>query len=539
MGYQSFEFLLFVGVVLIGYYLVPRKWQLWVLALANLSFYLIAGIKYVPFLLVTMVVTFVCGKKIGEVYDAYDEKLKLCTDPKEKKGIRNEAKKEAKKVLMVSLVVAIGLLAVCKYTTFTITNINGILKAFNLAEIKLFKMILPIGISFYTFMALSYVLDIYWKRYKAESNFLLYAVYLSYFPHVVQGPIDRFNEFKAQVQDGVARSYENITFGSQLMLWGFFKKLVVADRLGLFVNHALDNWNTTSGWVLIAAIAVYSIQIYTDFSGCIDIVTGVSEMLGIKLRKNFNHPYFSRNMAEFWRRWHISLQEWFKDYVYYPVSASDFVRNMKKHFKNKGQKRNEELFTSCFPILVVWMITGIWHGAAWNYVAWGMFHASLLIGSRVFEPVFTKINQFFGTDTENFGWYFFQMIRTYILCCIGRVFFIANTLTHAIQLFHRMFTELSIMGFANQVIDLYGKNVVKIVEGVLGMGIADIAIAVVAVFVLLIVDMLQEKIKVRETLAKQNLIFRWMIIYIGLFAVILFGIYGPGYDAASFIYEQF
>lgn len=526
MSYQSFGFILFIGILVPIYYLLGKKLQPWVLVVANLIFYIIAGIQYLPFILITMLSTFLAGKWIGSIYQKADVMLSECNELAEKKTIKNKAKAKAKKVLLFSLFISVGLLIICKYSTFILSNINSLLSLFKVPEIALFKMILPLGISFYTFMALSYVLDIYWKRYKAENNFLYYAVYLSYFPHVVQGPIDRFNEFRAQIENGVSFSYRNLTFGAQLALWGFFKKLVIADRLGILVNEILGNWTQFDGIFIIVAFAVYSIQIYADFSGCIDIVTGVSEMFGIQLRKNFNHPYFSKTMPEFWRRWHISLQEWFKDYIYYPVSTCNFTKRVKKYFKNKEQKRAEEVFASCFPILVVWAITGIWHGASWNYVAWGMFHATLLIGSIVFAPLFQKLNHLFHIDTNTFGWSLWQMLRTFSLCCIGRVFFRADGLKHAFLLLHKMLTQTSPSVLFDKTISL-------------GLSPENIRFAIVSVLILLIVDMLQEKTQIRETLAKQNIVFRWILIFVALFSVIIFGIYGPEYDASTFIYEQF
>ncbi len=526
MSYQSSGFILFSALCLLLYYTIGRKKQIWVLCCANLAFYAIAGIKYIPFIAVTTVVTYLTGKKIGKIYNAAEEKIALCTLPNEKKLLRNEAKAKAKKYLIAGMVVTIALLAVCKYTSFVIVNINSLLSAAGLKQIEMFKMLLPLGISFYTFMALSYVLDIYWKRYKAENNFLTYAAYLTYFPHVVQGPIDRFNEFKAQIKDAVPLNTANLASGAQLAIWGFFKKLVIADRLGLFVDTVFDSWRECDGIIIMLSLAVYSIQIYTDFSGCIDIVRGISEMFGITLRRNFNHPYFSRTMPEFWRRWHISLQEWFKDYVYYPVSASSFTKKVKKHFKNKNKPVAMELFTSCFPILVVWLITGIWHGAAWKYVAWGIYHATLLIASQVFAPLSNKLSHRLRIDTDNFGWHFLQMCRTFILCCIGRIFFRADGLTNAIGMAFGMISKFSLGALFENTFSY-------------GLDIPNTVVAVIGVAVLLVVDILQEKIEIRKTLAKQNLIFRWLIIFAGLFAVIIFGIYGPGYDASSFIYEQF
>lgn len=528
MNYQSLSFFLFSAVVILFYYLLGKKCQRGVLAAANLVFYAVAGIEYLPFIFVTMLATYLSGLGMGRIYSKADDKLKLCETPKEKKEVKAQAKKQAKRFLLLGMFVTIILLVVCKYTTFIIENVNSLLKMMNVPEIKMFDMILPLGVSFYSFMALSYVLDVFWRRYKAEKNFLTYAVYLSYFPHVVQGPIDRFNEFKAQIKDGVALKWENITQGAQLALWGLFKKLVVADRLGILVSHVLGDWENKGGMMLFFTFAVYSIQIYTDFSGCIDIVSGVSEMMGIKLRKNFNHPYFSNTMAEFWRRWHMSLQEWFKDYVYYPVSASEFMRNGKKFFKNKNKMRAMELFSSCVPVVVVWLVTGIWHGAAWKFVAWGLFHAAVLVGSQIFEPLFKKTNDLLRIDTENFGWKFWQMTRTFIICCIGRVFFRANTISDALGMFKIMLTSPGSIG------DFFATT-----ESMYGMAGNVFNVAVISVAILWIVDMLQEKMPLRKTLAKQNLIFRWVLMFGLLFAVLIFGIYGPGYDASSFIYEQF
>lgn len=524
MSYQSLSFIIYSAVVLLVYYTAGRRHQKAVLAVANLVFYAFAGVKYLPFILITMVSTFAAGRKMGAIYDEADEKLKTCRDAAEKKAVRAAAKADAKKSLQFSMAVTILLLAVCKYTGFAITNLNYIGKALSAFEIPMFRMILPLGISFYSFMALSYVLDIYWKRYKAEKDFITYAVYLSYFPHVVQGPIDRFNEFAKQLEQPVLPDYDSLVRGAQLSLWGFFKKLVIADRLGLLVDPVVSAWGEYSGGMLLFIMAVYSIQIYTDFSGCIDIVTGVSEMLGIKLRKNFNHPYFSKTMAEYWRRWHISLQEWFKDYVYYPVSASAFMKKMKKGAKNRFGLRASELVASCVPVFAVWCVTGIWHGAAWKFVLWGMFHAALLIGSQIFEPAFRKGTELLKIRTESPLWQAVQMCRTFFLCCIGRIFFRSPGVSASIGILVRIFTNPSLPSLSKT-------------AGIIGT--ADFTVAIIASLVLLIVDIAGEKTDVRDLLAKQNIFLRWTVIFAVLFAVIFMGIYGPGYSASSFIYEQF
>lgn len=525
MSYQSLEFIIFSIAVLLVYYIVGPKRQRFVLLAANLLFFLFADPRYLPFVVATTLISFFAAKKIGKIYAEADEKIS--TGEGSAKELRTASKKQAKRILLFGLIPVLGMLVICKYTEFFVSNINGLLAAIHMKPIEMFKMIVPIGISFYTFMAVGYVLDIYWKRYPAEQNLITYANFAMYFPHVVQGPIDRFNEFKEQVALGVHFDYDQVASGAQLALWGFFKKLVIADRLGLFVDEVLGAWPKQNGLLLALTFAVYSIQIYADFSGCIDIVSGISEMFGIKLRKNFNHPYFSKSMGEFWRRWHISLQEWFKDYLYFPVSVSSFTKKQKKKLKKKGNKRGAELFATCFPILIVWIVTGIWHGAAWKFLAWGLFHAALLIGSECARPVFEKLNLWLHVNTETFGWKLWQMLRTFILCCVGRIFFRANSISDAFGIIKRILLNSNLGGFLLKPLNAYG------------LSFKSINVALISMLILLVVDNIQERVRIRETLAKENTLFRWIVLLAALLAVIVFGIYGPAFNMSNFIYEQF
>ena len=524
MSYHSIQFLGFVGVVLAVYYTVGRRRQTIVIALSNLAFYALSGLKALPFLLTTALVTFLAAKRIGGIYRAYDARIKAA-EAAERKALRAEAKARAKKALSVGMAVAIGLLVVCKYAAFALENLNAALGLIHLKQLPVFRLLLPLGVSFYTFMALGYLLDVYWKRYPAEESPIAYFAFLSFFPHVVQGPIDRYNDFKRQLEGGVAFSYEKLASGAQLMMWGFFKKLVVADRLGLFVDAAFTHWSRLRGFVLIAAVVTYSVQIYADFSGCIDIVTGVAEMMGISLKRNFNHPYFSRTMGEFWRRWHISLQEWFKDYIYFPVSTSAFVKNTKRRWAKAGRTRAAELFGSCFPILVVWLVSGIWHGAAWKYVVWGLFHAALLIGSAILEPVFAGVNRRLRIDTAHFAWRAWQTLRTFALCCLGRVFFRADDLRTAVAILRKMARP----GIA-------WASLLK--PSTYGMNIDRAIVSAAAVVILIVVDAVQERLPIRETLNRRGIALRWLLAYGCLFAIAIFGMYGHGYGSA-FIYERY
>ncbi|MBQ6843334.1 MAG: MBOAT family protein [Agathobacter sp.] len=525
MSYQSITFLIFSAIVILLYYIVPKKLQRYILLMANVFFYVCSDIKYIPFLTTTLITTYIVGRFIGRVYEKEEMLVKECESPSERKAVKAKHKAKAKKMLMVALILSIGLLAVCKYSLFALENLGGILPKETLSAADELQIIVPLGISFYTFMAVSYVLDVYWKRYKAEKSFISYAVFLTYFPHIVQGPIGRYNRFKAQLPvGGIAFDSKAVAQGAQLVIWGLFKKLVIADRLNIFVSEIYGNYQDYKGLVLVIATVLYSIQIYADFSGCIDIVSGVSEAMGIKLQKNFNHPYFSKTIPEFWRRWHMSLGEWFKDYVYYPVSVSRLVKSVKKHCKIK---RVSELFASCLPIFVVWLITGIWHGASWNYVVWGLYYAVIMITSTVFEPAMQKLKEKFGIDDSRFSWKLFQMSRTFAICCIGRVFFRASDMDAAISIFENMLSGL------------YPKLVFGEKLYTYGLDKDNFMFAMFSIFILWAVDMLQERMNIRQEIAKQGIVFRWTIIFLGIFAVLIFGVYGPGYDASTFIYEQF
>lgn len=527
MSYQSSSFFLFVAAILFVYYRIDKQKQKWVLLIANLLFYVLAGFEYLPFLVITLLASFFVGKYIGKAHKETEASLKNCSTSEEKKQVRHRGKAKAKRILQVGLLIALGLLAICKYTNFVVRNINNVLGLFSGLKIELFNIILPLGISYYTFMAVSYVLDVYWKRYEAESDFVMYAVYLSFFPHIVQGPIDRYNKIKPQIQDGVAYNPQNITFGAQLSLWGLFKKLVIADRLGPFVNEIYSNYGDYRGIIFLLATVFYTIQLYADFSGCVDIATGVGQMFGITIAKNFDHPFFSRTIPEYWRRWHISLMEWFKDYMYYPISSSKFFKNTKKIIKGKGHLKAEAIFTGCFPAFVIWFTTGIWHGAAWKYIVWGMYNAILVAAGIIFADYNKKLTDRLRINTESFMWKVWQIFRTFVLTCIGRVFARADSLLSGIQIWKNAFSELGLGAILGN--NLYSYGITE----------KGFEVLIISVFILFAVDFLQERISIREELAKQSTALRWIIIYVAIFAVLIFGCYGPGYDAAAFIYGKY
>lgn len=531
MSYQSIQFLFFCAVIIVFYYIAGKingRLQKYIIFAANILFYAFSGVKYLAYILLILIISFSVGRILGMQNVRVDSYRTVLNNKADKKYI-DKAKKQGKRYLVVALILMIGVLFVCKYLNFIIANINPVIRLFHLPEIGLFKLIMPLGISFYTFMAVGYVLDVYWKRIPYEKNFIQYGAFLMYFPHIVEGPIERYAHFKEQY-DGVKRipfDTVNLAHGAELLIWGFFKKLVIAERISPFVASIYDKANDNTGLVIIFATFLYAIQIYADFSGCIDIAGGVSKMLGIELTENFRQPYFSRTIPEFWRRWHISLGNWFKDFIYFPVSTSRLVKNVRRNLKKKGYKKMAKIISACIPTIVVWLITGLWHGASWHFVFWGLYYAVLMVLGIILEDTFAGVNKKLHINTENRLWKLWQIIRTFCLCALGRIFFRAPSLKVSFDIFKKIFR-----GFQPGLV---------FTEKLFTFGIdkANFIVLGCAVLVLFIVDLLREHFRIRESLDKVFIVFRWLLIITCLFSVFIFGVYGPNFDASSFIYEQF
>lgn len=488
MSYASIEFLLFVLVLVLIYYIFPKKHRYIVLLIGSLIFYYLFSGKYIVFILLSSVITYFSGKLI----EKYNDKRKL--------------------ILSLSILLNLSFLLVLKYNNFfgDIFRVVGI-------NIPYKKFILPIGISYYTLETISYLTDIYRKRMKAETNYLKVLLFLVYFPQIVEGPIANYSRLSKTLFNTEKFNYDNFVSAFVLIAWGFVKKLVIADRAGIFVSKVFEN--NYGGILLIVGILLYTLQIYADFSGCIDIVSGVSELFGVKLDENFKRPFFSKSIQEFWRRWHITLGTWLKEYIFYPISLSKL--NMKLNLKLRKMKSKyiSRFIITAFPLFFVWFFNGMWHGASFKYVVYGLYYYVLMMIGILLEPVFKKIISIFKINTEVWSYKFFQAVRTILIVCFGMFLFRVDS-----------FKQMGLMIHSNASASLFS----------LGLKKADFALLMVGILVMLVVGVMQEfNINIRKELQKQNLLFKWFIYYIMIFSVIIFGIYGKGYDAASFIYGGF
>lgn len=533
MTFTSFYFLLFFACLLGVYYLVPKRFQLLFLLAASLFFCYFAGGKRM--LLSLFIAT------ISTWYAA----LKMET---------TVLKRRKKLYFYGVLLFNVGILILLKYLNFFVYTGRAIGTIFHVdVPWTGLSFIAPLGVSFYTLQVLGYLIDVSRGTCKAQRSLLRYAAFSCFFPQLVTGPINRYGELQERLYERKSFDYERVTFGLQRIAWGFFKKLVISERMAVIVNTVYGDYQTYNGLYIGFATACFAFQLYTDFSGAMDIALGVSEALGIRMAENFDTPFFSRSISEYWRRWHITLGTWMKDYIFYPVLKSDlFVRIGEKAKQRLGKKRGKKV-PLYLGMVILWFTVGMWHGGAWKYIIGsGLLHCFYIVFGQILEPVFKKLIKLFQVNTDCFSYRLFQGMRTFFLVCIGFVFFRASSFRGAVSMFKAslypniwIFTDGSLLK--------------------LGLDPQDFVVGWISLGALLLVSLLQQKLRmkgtnvvgasnvtgavdtadnygvtgVRKLLSQQNLVFRWLIYYALIFSVIIFGFYGPGYDASEFIYQNF
>lgn len=411
--------------------------------------------------------------------------------------------------LVESIASNLAILGLFKYADFFLRNLNKIMMYFGFGVIeKKFDILLPVGISFYTFQALGYTLDVYRGDIKAEKNIFKYALFVSFFPQLVAGPIERSSNLLAQIQKIETIkvwNFDRIREGFLLIMWGLFQKLVIADRAALLVNTVIRNYQNYGFFEIVLAMILFAFQIYCDFGGYTSIARGAAQIMGFSLMNNFRQPYLAKNIKEFWRRWHISLTTWFTDYLYIPLGGGRRGR-IKKYFN----------------IVVVFGISGLWHGASWNFIMWGLMHAFYQISEDCMGEILKKWN-IQEKSTLTFSSKLRKIVGNFFLVCFAWILFISNSTRHALAIIKQLFSKFQTT------------NIYKI-----GLNRGNWFILIFALSILLLVDILHEKkVSVFEIVNKQEFWFRW-ILYLGLvLMIIMFGIYGSAYDTSTFIYFQF
>lgn len=475
MVFNSLHFLVFFPLVTLVYFALPKRVQ-WVwLLVSSYYFYMCWNAQYALLIALSTVVTYACARIV---------------EREKKRGMRRA-------VLAAGLAINLGILGFFKYYNFfadTLSRAVGVLGVS--LHMPVFDVLLPVGISFYTFQALGYMIDVYRGDIPAERNLFRYALFVSFFPQLVAGPIERSGNLMRQVNEPHAFDYQRVMDGLMIMLLGFFEKLIVADRASIYVNAVYAQWHQAAGWQLMLATVVFAFQIYGDFGGYSHIAIGAAKIMGFDLMKNFRQPYFACSVREFWHRWHISLSTWFRDYVYIPLGGSR-VSPLRK----------------AVNLMVTFTVSGLWHGASLNYVVWGAMNGALQIAEGALP----------GSRKKPAGIArFVRMLATFAAIDLTWLFFRATSLMAGVKILRRMGTAFAVPAYATGFSWAQGL--------VLALGIAA----------LLLVDALHERgVNLTKKLGRLPMPIRGLLALAGVLAIIVFGVWGSQYDAQAFIYFQF
>ena len=498
MLFNSIDFLIFLPIVLVIYYIIPMKYKhIWLL-ISSYYFYMCWNAKYVLLIFVSTVITYLSGILIDKVEKTWSDVDKLG--------------KYKKLILAISFVSNLGILFYFKYINFTLDIVTRVLSKMNISmNVPVFDVILPVGISFYTFQALSYSVDVYRGEVAPEHDFFRYALFVSFFPQLVAGPIERSKNLLTQLREPRKFDFGYAFDGILLMLWGFFLKIVLADRIAIFVDTVYGDCEHYQGIYLIVATVLFAVQIYCDFSGYSSIAMGTAKLLGIELMDNFNAPYLSTSVADFWRRWHISLTSWFKDYLYIPLGGSK--KGILRKYLNK---------------MIVFMLSGLWHGAQLTFVVWGAINGLYQVIGEVLTPIREKVSDALGVNRDSEGFCVLRTIVTFTMIDFSWIFFRADSLGRAVYIIKSIFNV---------------ENIWTLFDGSLyncGLDEKNFRFMLIAVIVLLVADFLKRKgIMVREIILRQDSYIKCLVVSLSILMIMVFGKYGPAYNAVNFIYFQF
>ena len=493
-------FAVFLPVVILLYQICPQKLRKFVLLFANYTFFFIWSKFFLIYQVITMFITYLSAKVIDHTTNKKIKKISL----------------------IITILINLGVLVVLKYTNFFGENIFAIFHQ----PFTPVRLIAPIGISYYTLQMVSYLMDISSGKIHADHSIVDFAVYASFFPTLIQGPITRFNEIKDSILACNPITYQNLKFGSQRILFGLMKKMIIADRLDPAVSKIFTSYTQDGLFSLIGAV-LCTIQLYMDFSGIVDICLGSAEIFGIKLPENFRQPFFAENASDFWRRWHITLGTFLRDYVFYPISLAKPTRRLSKFFTRHFGKAAGKFIGPLIALFAVWFLNGLWHGPYWTYIFYGLYYFCFMVLEILLKkPVddFLKKHQI---DNNHTGLRIFRFVKLLIIVIIGELFFRAKTLAVGWTMFSSIFTNFHLSTFKDTL-------------PFLRLDMIDWTIVIVGVVIISLVDFYKEfNGSIRNAIEQKPTWIRWSIIYTCIFALLIFGAYGPGYDIVAMIYAEF
>ena len=518
----------FLPICIIVYSIIPQKTKKYFLLFASMVFFWLVSGQLIVYLILTIMSVHYFGIWLDRIQGKRNAAVKAA--PKEeRKALKKVFLHQSRLVLLFAAVIHIGVLLVIKYSPFFTTNVNNLFTLLNVPlQLDIPSYIMPIGISFFTLQAISYLFDVYRGLIKADDNIFRLALFMSFFPQIVEGPICRYGQTADQLWNVKQIEFENLKLGAQRILFGLMKKLVIADRLNPLIKEVFSNYSNYQGGIIAIAAVCYTIQLYMDFSGTMDAVMGIAQIFGVTMPENFQRPFFSKSISEFWQRCHITLGTWFKDYIFYPVTMSRPMKNLTSSARKRLGNHFGPLLAGSVALFCVWFCNGLWHGSAWNYIFFGMYHFALILAGNIISPAVTATNKKLHINADCFAYRTMQMVRTTILVIIGELFFRAEGLKDGLAMFGKMVTDFSFSTLDSTLMDK------------LKIDVQDIIIVAVALVIIFVISVLNEKgINIRLSLKKKNIVIRWGLLYALIMFIVIFGAYGKGYVPVDPIYANF
>ena len=538
MTFTSLLFALFVGITIIIYYLPPLKHHQWiVLLIASYYFYAYNSYKYMVFILFTTVTIYLAGRALDKTARDASVKVKEMKgvwDKDEKKAFKRKTEGKKKMLLAAALLLNFGILFALKYLNFLAGGIMHLISGTS-SDVQIISLLLPLGISFYTFQATGYLIDVYRGTISAEKNLFKFALFVSFFPQIIQGPISSFDQIGNQLYEQHRPEWVRFKEGGELILWGLFKKLVIADRMFAAINTVTTDYTSYAGQIILLSALMYALQLYADFSGGIDIARGVAQIFGIDLALNFRQPYFSKSINEYWRRWHITLGAWMKKYVFYSLAVSDLFLNVSKGIgktrfgRTSAGKHIARTLPTAMASLIVFMLIGIWHGANSRYIGFGLWNGLVIMFSTLMMPVYAWTLSKLRINAKSWAWQLFQMLRTFVIILVGYYFDIAPDMKGALDMMRR------------SIIDCHLHIKLSQLEAI-GLGKSDCGVILCGMLIILYFSIRLEKTGLTapgELLSRRPAWLQWIVIFAGVLAVIIFGMYGSGAEGTDFVYMGF
>lgn len=507
-------FAIFLPVVILIYQITPQKFRWMILLAADYVFFWMISGKLILYLLFATIMTHYIGLWLETAAQAG--------------GSAKQVTKRKRKVLAFGILVNLTILIILKYFNFFGENLSALSNMLSLDwDYKKIDFMVPIGISYYTLQTISYMTDVYRGTIPAEKNIVKIALYLSFFPQIMEGPISRFSETAEALWSGKRIEFENIKFGYQRIVYGLLKKIVIADRVAPVVIEVFKHYDTYDGSIVLFGAVCFTIQLYMEFSGCMDIIMGSGQIFGVTLPENFRQPFFAKDASDFWHRWHITLGTWFKDYIFYPVSLAKPVKNFAKKVKNRFGRGVSKFVAPFAALFCVWSCNGLWHGPHWTYIFYGMYYFVLIFLENILEEPVTKLTAKLKINREGKGYRIFRLIKLLVIVNLGEMFFRAETVGTGFAMLGRILTNFHITELGDHIYSL-------------GMDRYDAAVALIGILIVLVVDILHEKnIQIRKAISGWTLPARWVFWYAAIFIVIIFGAYGAGYTVVDMIYAGY